>query len=492
MIFEHEIEIWLPSEPSLSNYFAGFIPYNEWKCLSARCFNLQANHTDKEFYTQDTVCRNSLQPGVDLMWNTNRTSYATEWNLICANEDKATNLESFFFLGAFIGVIPGSYLLDTVGRKAVILTAILIASLATLANAFINSYSVMLCLRIVQGLASFLIQTGVQAMIMEFTPTKLRNVASILTIFCWSIGISLCVGLSYFLYSWRHIFFVTSIAIILTALPALFCPESARFHLIKGKEAEAKRTFGRLAKLFNSPIALDNVELDYSDYKQSYLKQIKDFAKYPTMTKNTVLLLLYYLVVSAHTYSLTYGWGKLGANLFTSQALSIAAGCSVIFTGYQYLVTERLGRKRALAVNTFLVTLLSLLAIPKVVLTESWTLSQIMCLLSCPFNASCWMGVLLLAAELAPTSHRGIIVCLNTVSSRVGSFVGPYMTLLFNVLDIRIVIAIFSALPLLGVVLVLFCEDSTDKPIPSTPAEVRQARRVGKEEDDDSPLLCEE
>ena len=458
-------------------------------CLSDKCLALRPNYTG-EFYNRDTICKNSLTPDIDFAWSTNRTSYAMDWGLICSKEDKVTDLMSFFFVGAFVGVITGTFIFDTAGRKTVTLIAILLAFVATLANAFISSYSVMLSLRVIQGFASFLVQTGVQLMAMEFTPTKLRSVASILVLFCWSIGTAICIGMSYILYNWHHIFLGTSVTILLTAIPIIFCPESPRFQLLKGREDEAKRTFKRIARIFDSPIVIEEVEIEYSDYKQNYWHQIKDFKKFPDMAKNTALLFLSYMMLSAHTYSVTYGWGQLGVDLFTAQALCVAGNSLVVVTGYQYLITERLGRRKALVVNISLLTVFSCLAIPKVSLSSTWTLSQVMCIVATVFNASSWMGLLLLASELSPTSHRGMIVCLNASAARIGAFVGPYMTLLFNVLDIRIVMAIFATLPVLCAILAMLCQDSTGKPIPAVPEEVGFSGKVKEDTEDDSALQC--
>ena len=361
--------------------FAGFIPYEKWICLSDKCSALRALYTGepKEFYSQTTICKNSLKPDIDFAWSTNRTSYAMDWGLICSKENKGTNLMSFFFVGGFVGVITGTFIFDRAGRKRVTLIAIMLAFVATLANAFVSSYSAMLPLRVMQGFASFLVQTGVQVMAMEFTPTKFRNVASILVLFCWSIGKAMCIGMSYILFNWHHIFFGTSVAILLTAFPIIFCPESPRFQLLKGREDEAKHTFKRIARIFGSPIVIDDIEIEYSDYKKNYWNQIKDFKNYPAMAKNSVLLLLCYMMLSANTYSMAYGWGKLGANLHVTQALCTVGNALVVVTGYQYLITERLGRRKALVVNISLLTVFSVLAIPKVSLSSTWTLTQVMC-----------------------------------------------------------------------------------------------------------------
>ena len=68
-----------------------------------------------------------------------------------------------------------------------------------------------------------------------------------------------------------------------------------------------------------------------------------------------------------------------------------------------------------------------LLAIPEVGLGGQWTLEMVSCLIGFVFVSGCFGGVCLWTGELAPTSHRGLVVCACFSASRIGSFLGPYI-----------------------------------------------------------------
>ena len=459
---------------------SGHIPYTEWECSSDSCRSLMLNHTTDEFYTRPTICGSSLIPHRDFEWTAYRTSYAVQWGLICEIEYKGRNLISLFFVGAFFGVLAGTLLFDNIGRRTVTLIALFVTFIATLSNAFINSYNVMLALRVIQGFGSFTVLSGVQLLIIEFTPTNLRNLGTIIISSYWTLGTFTVTGMGYLLRKWDHMFLGVASINFLAIIPILILPESPRFQLIKGKEKEAKVTFRRIAKIFNSPIDLEKLQLDYEAYQHNYLDQLKDFIKYPAMAKNSVLLFFCYMILAGISYGLMYGWGSLGVDVYASILLSSLIGFTATVSGYKYFVTEKLGRRKALIVNFTAVVLCFLLAIPTVNLPKGWSLTQIMFLLAQPFMSSLWTGLFLLTAELSPTSHRGMIVCLNSSASRIGAFIGPYISLLYNEFDTPVVVALLTIGPIVAIGLAWFCQDSTDKPIPSTPEEVGNLKEIGE------------
>ena len=68
-----------------------------------------------------------------------------------------------------------------------------------------------------------------------------------------------------------------------------------------------------------------------------------------------------------------------------------------------------------------------LLAIPEVNLGGHWTLENISCLIGIIFVSGCFSGAYPWTGELAPTSHRGLVMCASSISARIGSFIGPYI-----------------------------------------------------------------
>ena len=428
------------------------------------------------FYSRDTICDNALQPHVDFKWTIERTSYALEWGLICSDEDKGSNLKSVFFFGAFLGLITGTVLFDRIGRKTTCLLGLAISSLSCMATYFVNSYDIMLPLRIVHGFGTFIVVSGVDLLSIEFTPSNMRNLSQILSNALWNVGSFLLVGISYSLKDWHHIFLVQGCVLVATAIPILLFPESPRFHLVKGKQKEARTTFKKISRIFKTDKILESTEITYQHYDNNYLEQIKDFKRYPVMLKNTVVLMLCWLMISTVTYGLMFSWGKLGADIYQSLFFANCGGLIAKVTGMNYYIMHWFGRKRAAMINFAGLASVFFLAIPTygVRLSDKWSLDNVVCLFATLFIAGVWAAVALLTKELSPTSHRGMIYCTCSATARIGAFIGPYLTLLYNTLDARIVLAIFGGLAAFATFVGFFNSDSTRKPIPSTPDDLLQ------------------
>ena len=108
----------------------------------------------------------------------------------------------------------------------------------------------------------------------------------------WSCGYTVIVVVAYYITDWRHIFLATTVTSVICAVPLFTFPESPRFHLVLGREREAKETLEKYSLLCNNHISLDSIELIYEERVQSFLEQVKDFAKYPLMLKETLLCMV--------------------------------------------------------------------------------------------------------------------------------------------------------------------------------------------------------
>ena len=65
-----------------------------------------------------------------------------------------------------------------------------------------------------------------------------------------------------------------------------------------------------------------------------------------------------------------------------------------------------------------------------------------------------------------------MILCLSSSCARVGSFVGPYVNLLYGVADRRVSLALFAGLSIVASVVVWFLLDTTGRSVPETPGDV--------------------
>ena len=109
---------------------------------------------------------------------------------------------------------------------------------------------------------------------------------------------------------------------------------------------------------------------------------------------------------------------------------------------------------------------------PDLLIANGWTLEFGACLMGSMAISSAYTINYLYTGELAPTTHRGMVISVCSSSARVGSFLGIYTTLLYDIFDRRVPLALFAGMTLIYVATVSFLSDTTGKRIPETPHDV--------------------
>ena len=267
-------------------------------------------------------------------------------------------------------------------------------------------------------------------------------------------------------------FISVSIITVITSIPLFFYPESPRFRLVKGNDTEAKKILKKLSQIFDNPISFEEIELVYTTHKHNYLDQLRDFLRYPAMLKTTLSLMLSWFVAGTLFYGLQFGWHKIGKDIYTSMIFSSVGGMlgEVMSYGSNVLI----GRKKAMIMFFGGATLSFLAAIPEVELSGGWQLQNVACLLAMVFIFGAFGTSYLLTSELSPTSHRGMVLSFCSSSARVGAFLGPYISLLYDVWDRRVVLGLFAVAAFCACGDMMLVGDSTGTCIPDTPAEMNK------------------
>ncbi|KAL5260356.1 hypothetical protein ACHWQZ_G010472 [Mnemiopsis leidyi] len=454
--------------------FAGFIPYTEWTCVSDKCFSLLAeSNFSKTFYSAKPMCSNQLVAGTDFNWTSQRTSFSVDWGIYCETESKLSIVSSFFFVGASIGLITSTAIIDRFGRKNGAIAGIIIAAFPTMTAPWIPFFEVMLAVRVLQGLGMFINLTGVYCWVVEFSPTKLRSVVSALILVVWCSGYLMILGISYFVPYWKYIFLISGSLNILAIVPLLVLPMSPRFALVRGLEPEAKDILEAFSRICSNEISMNTIQLDYTTRVQNFFEQLKDFKKFPTLRRNTLLCMLSWFTVATLFYGFDFGWGKLSSNLY--QSYLFAALGKVVAIVLTIPACHWLGRKNAVLLFLVSAILFFLMAMPDLKLANDWTLEFAACLVGSMAITSAYAINYLYTSELTPTTHRGMVMSLCSTCARLGSFLGIYSSLLYQVADRKVPLALSAGLTTLYVSAVLFLPDPTGKGIPETPHDVELA-----------------
>ena len=184
-------------------------------------------------------------------------SLAQDWDLA---PEQLGLLFSAGVLGMTLGAMFLSPLTDRIGRRTMILCMVLIMGLSMLATAAAKSLPVMLALRLLTGLTIGAMLASLTALVSEFFPDRLRNLAVGILLAGYPLGAVMSGYLAAWLlpaHGWPGVFLVGG-AMTLALLPlVLLClPESLHFLLCRRPARAIDKVNAVLARLGLAAVAV--------------------------------------------------------------------------------------------------------------------------------------------------------------------------------------------------------------------------------------------
>ncbi len=209
--------------------------------------------------------------------------------------------------GMIFGALFSGPMADRFGRKIVLVIAMLIFALGSLACAYAQSLDALVLLRFLTGLGLGAAMPNTTTLFSEYVPARVRS----LMVTCMFCGYNLGMASGGFLsswmipnYGWRSFFFFGgAFPLLLMLLVILLLPESYRFLIIKGRDAwRVKQILTRIA-----PAQTQQVDHFYLPEQQLGQRAQNVFALLfsKQFAKGTLLLWLTYFMGLVIIYLLT-------------------------------------------------------------------------------------------------------------------------------------------------------------------------------------------
>ncbi len=345
-----------------------------------------------------------------------------EWQISASGLGLAASLT---MAGMLIGSVSAGILSDRYGRRTTLFWTLLYLGIVFLVSAAAWNYTALLVLRLLTGIGLGAIMPVSATMITEFSPAKYRGMMSVLMNACWGLGgtISALVGYTLVLhYGWRPAMLIGGLALFIGPLVRLL-PESMRFLLRKGREAEAQRTFARLNLRVTAPP--NAAPLSAEPQLATSGNQTGGIWS-PPFVRLTVLLWLLWFALN-FLYQGAFIWlptllasAKIseGHSFLLSLLISIGQIPGTLIAAY---LADRISRRKLiiaslalLAISTFLLGLSQ---------RDAWVLSTGFLLML--FNGMAWGMAYPFSAELYPTRMRGSATGWATGIGRLGGVAAP-------------------------------------------------------------------
>jgi putative MFS transporter len=167
---------------------------------------------------------------------------------------QALQTGTFFFVGMLIGAFVFGRLADRIGRRPVLLIAVVIDAVCGVASAFAPELTWLLALRFLTGIGVGGTLPVDYTMMAEFLPSDRRGRWLVLLESFWALG-TICLALlalaalSYGDQAWRVIFLVTGIPALIGVVLRFYIPESPMFLSRSGRLDEARKVLARVARV---------------------------------------------------------------------------------------------------------------------------------------------------------------------------------------------------------------------------------------------------
>ncbi len=167
---------------------------------------------------------------------------------------KALQTGTLFFTGMLIGAFVFGRLADRIGRRPVLMIAVVIDACFGVASAFAPDFTWLLALRFLTGVGVGGTLPVDYTMMAEFLPSDRRGRWLVLLESFWAVGtiflaVLALVALRWGSDAWRVIFLVTGLPALVGVVLRFFIPESPMYLHRKGKSDQARAVLARVAQV---------------------------------------------------------------------------------------------------------------------------------------------------------------------------------------------------------------------------------------------------
>jgi len=226
---------------------------------------------------------------------------------------QALQTGTLFFVGMLIGAFVFGRLADRIGRRPVLMMAVVIDACFGVASAFAPDFTWLLALRFLTGIGVGATLPVDYTMMAEFLPSDRRGRWLVLLESFWALGTICLAVLALWAVqwgddAWRVIFFVTGLPALVGVVLRFYIPESPMYLHRSGKLEEARAVLGRVARTNGRAVDIPALQPERRQ-KSSLLSLFRD-----GLRRRSVSLFLAWALISIAYYGVfVYLPIKLGA-----------------------------------------------------------------------------------------------------------------------------------------------------------------------------------
>ncbi|KAL7388461.1 hypothetical protein ABVT39_014357 [Epinephelus coioides] len=408
----------------------------------------------------------SCQGGWEYSEETFQSTIVTEWDLVCDSASLNNVGSSIYMLGLLVGAVVFGSLADKYGRRIVILLNLAIQVIFGVGAAFAPNFYVYIALR-------FMIGTSISGVIMnafvlgtEWTGSKQRMLAGIITDYFFGVGYILLAGVAYLIRDWRKLQLAISAPGFLFIFYIWVLPKSARWLMANDRQEEAWELIRKAAQMNGKPLTkqLEICQVYKIEEKSEEKKKYSfiDLVRTPKMRKHSLIVFYLWFANVLVYYGLSLNISDFGMNIYLTHMIfglvEMPARTITLFT---------LNRSRKISQLAFLAVGGTACLLTIFIPSDLSVIKTVLAMIG-KFGITASLSIIYVySAEVFPTIIRQNGIGIGSMCARIGGVLAPMLYLLRSISP-HAPMVLCGLCPLLGSVLTLLLPETANKPLPDT------------------------
>ncbi|XP_069017769.1 organic cation transporter protein isoform X2 [Embiotoca jacksoni] len=427
-------------------------------------------------------CQDGWEYSTEVFQNT----IVTEWDLVCDNASMNNVASSIYMFGLLVGAGVFGSSADKYGRRIIILINLAIQAVFGVAAAFAPNFYVYTALR-------FLVGTSISGVIMnafvlgtEWTGSKQRMLAGIITDYFFGFGYILLAGVAYLIRDWRKLQLAISAPGFLFICYIWVLPKSARWLMANDRKEEAWELIRKAARMNGKPLTEDLPMCQvYKTEEKTVLKKnysFFDLVRTPKMRKQSLIVFYLWFVNVLVYYGLSLNISDFGMNIYLTQLIfglvEMPARTITLFT---------LNHSRKISQLAFLAVGGTACLLTIFIPSDLYIIKTVLAMIG-KFGITASLSIIYVySAEVFPTVIRQNGIGMGSMCARFGGVLAPMMYLL-RAISPQAPMVLCGLCPLLGSALTLLLPETVDKPLPDTIEDV-EGSNLSEEDSGVKPVI---